>query len=263
LRARNFQRLQVLADDGRELVMIWPILAALAASLAAVIGSAAILLLGPRAERAAVWILSFAIGTLTGAATLHLLPEALEILPASDVMLLFLSGIVLFIVFERVIRWRHVHDSPVAVTARLLLWGDALHNFIDGIVIAIAFSANRELGLITAIAVFAHEVPQEIGDFAVLLATGMSRRRALALNYVSAFAVVVGAVAGVLWALALRDAVHVLLPIAAGGFIYIALADLVPSLHHHRGRWAAAIQIALVVLGAAAIWLLREAIDHA
>jgi len=251
--------------DNRE-VVLWPLLAALGASLAALIGSAAILLLGERAERASVWILSFAIGTLSGAATLHLLPEALETQPADDVMLLFLGGILLFMVVERLIRWRHTHQREDAhpaqqATAEVLLWGDALHNFIDGIVVGVAFSASRELGIVAAIAVFAHEVPQGIGTFGVLLGTGMSRRRAFTLNYASAFTIVPGAVAAFLWSYALRGAVHVLLPIAAGGFLYIALADLVPSLHHRRGRWAAAAQVALIILGAGTIWLMREALD--
>lgn len=246
-------------------MVLWPLLAALAVSLAALIGSGAILLLGKRVERASVWILSFAIGTLSGAATLHLLPEALEMQPVEDVMMLFLGGILLFIVVERLIRWRHPPRSedghhPQEATAEVLLWGDALHNFIDGIVIGVAFSASRELGIVAAVAVFAHEVPQEIGDFGVLLGTGMPRRRALALNYASAFAIVPGAVAAFLWSSAWGSAVPVLLPIAAGGFLYIALADLVPSLHHRRGRWAAAAQIALIVLGAGTIWLMREAL---
>jgi len=238
---------------------MWPLLAALVASLAALIGSAALLLLGERAERASVWILAFAIGTLCGAATLHLLPEALETQPAEDVMMLFLGGILLFIVLERLIRWRHTHQHDEAI-AQVLLWGDALHNFIDGIVVGVAFSASRELGIVAALAVFAHEIPQEIGDFGVLLGTGMSRRRALVLNYLSAFPVVPGAVAAYLWSSALQGVASALLPIAAGGFLYIALADLVPSLHHRRGRWAAVAQIALIVLGAGTIWLMRAAV---
>lgn len=239
-------------------MIAWPLLAALAVSAAALIGSTSILLLGKRAERAAVWFLAFAIGTLLGTAALHLLPEALEARPVEHVMLLFLGGIVLFIVVERAIRWRHTHGNEhlhpeEQVTAEVLLWGDALHNLADGIVLGVTFSASVPLGFIATIAVFAHEVPQEIGDFAVLLASGMPPRRALLLNYLSAFAVVPGALAGWLWAASFRAAIGWLLPVAAGGFVYIALADLVPSLHHHRGRWAAAGQIALIVLGVAII----------
>lgn len=241
-------------------MLLWAVGTASMVSLAAIIGSTAILMLGKRAERAAVWLLSFAIGTLSGAAALHLIPEALRIRPAEDVMPLFLAGVVLFIIMERVIRWRHSHahrhldDDEQAVTAQILLWGDALHNFLDGIILGVTFSASGPLGLIAAIAVFAHEVPQEIGDFAILLASGMPRRRAIILNYLSAITVIPGTIAAFIWSSALQDAVGWLLPMAAGGFLYIALADLVPSLHDRRGRWAAVAQITLIVAGASVIW---------
>ena len=248
-------------------MVLWPVVAALFVSAAAIIGSTSILLLGTRAERAAVWILSFAIGTLSGGAALHLLPEALAVRPAHDVMLLFLAGIVLFIALERAVRWRHTHlqgerehHHQEEATAEVLLWGDALHNFTDGIVLGVTFSVSTELGLIATIAIFAHEVPQEIGDFAVLLGSGMPRRRALLLNYLSALTVVPGAVAAWLWSSSFRSAIGWLLPIAAGGFLYIALADLVPSLHHRRGAWAGVVQIALIVAGVAVIYFTGRAV---
>lgn len=249
--------------------MVWPVVAALVVSLAAVIGSTALLALGARAERAAVWILSFAIGTLLGGAALHLLPEALEMRPTEQVMLLFIGGMLLFTILERAIRWRHTHRADEtqlhhlhAVTAEVLLWGDALHNFIDGIILGVTFTSSPALGVVAATAVFAHEVPQEIGDFAVLLASGMGRKRALMLNYLSAFTVVPGAVLAWYWAASFEPAVGWLLPVAAGGFVYIALADLVPGLHHEKGAWAAVGQIALMILGVAVIFFAGEAIHH-
>ena len=242
-------------------MILWPLGAALITSLAALAGSGAILLLGSRAERASLWILSFAIGTLTGAATLHLLPEALEQRSAGEVMPVFLAGMIAFIAIERAIRWRHTHphgdahQHHEAATAEVLLWGDALHNFIDGLVLGVTFAASTELGLVTAFAVFAHEVPQEIGDFAILLGTGMERRRALLLNYLSAVPVIPGALLAFVWASSLQSAIGWLLPLAAGAFVYIALADLVPSLHHRRGKWSGVVQIALVIAGAAVVWL--------
>lgn len=247
--------------------MALPILAALVVSSAAVIGSTALLALGDRAERAAVWILAFAIGTLLGGAALHLLPEALESRSTEQVMLLFIGGMLLFTILERAIRWRHTHRTGEdhlhphhAVTAEVLLWGDALHNFIDGIILGVAFTASPALGVVAAIAVFAHEVPQEIGDFAVLLAGGMKRKRALMLNYLSAFTVVPGAALAWYSAASFAPAVGWLLPVAAGGFVYIALADLVPSLHHEKGAWAAIGQITLMVLGVAVIYLAGGAV---
>jgi zinc and cadmium transporter len=250
------------------LMLIWPILAALVVSAAAIVGSTSILLLGSRAERAAVWVLSFAIGTLIAGSALHLLPEALEIAATDQVMLLFLGGIILFIAIERAVRWRHthVHEGEEVhhheATAEVLLWGDALHNFTDGIVLGVTFSVSTELGVIASIAIFAHEVPQEIGDFAVLIGTGMPRRRALALNYLSAITVVPGAIAAWVWSGWFSAAISWLLPIAAGGFMYIALADLVPSLHHRRGAWAGIAQIALVIAGVAVIYLTGQMFAH-
>ena len=240
-------------------MIFWPVAASLMVSAAAIVGSTSILLLGKRAERAAVWIFSFAIGTLAGGAALHLLPEALAVRPTNEVMLLFLGGIVFFIALERAIRWRHTHDDErlehEMATAHVLLWGDALHNFIDGIVLGVTFSVSKDLGLVAAIAVFAHEVPQEIGDFAVLLGSGMPRRRAILLNYLSAITVLPGTLAAWSWSATFQPAIGWLLPIAAGGFIYIALADLVPALHHRRGKWAAVGQISLIVLGVGVIHL--------
>jgi zinc and cadmium transporter len=230
-------------------MIAWPVLAALIVSAAAIIGSTAILLLGNRAERAAVWVLSFAIGTLTAGAALHLLPEAIHTRPIEDVMLLFIGGIVLFIAAERAIRWRHTHLHEKE---------EERHHDRVCIVLGVTFSASPQLGLIATIAVFAHEVPQEIGDFAVLLGSGMPRHRAVLLNYLSAITVVPGAIAAWLWSSAFRHAIGWLLPIAAGGFIYIALADLVPSLHHRRGRWAAVTQIVLIVVGVATIYFTGE-----
>lgn len=239
--------------------MLWAFLISLLVSGAAIVGSTSILLLGRRAERAAVWILPFAVGTLIAGSALHLIPEALERRPADEVMLLVVAGIVAFIALERALRWRHTHEGDehthADATARMILWGDALHNFVDGLVLGATFSVDPRLGLIAALAIFAHEVPQEIGDFAVLLASGMPRRRALVLNYLSAMSVVAGALVSRLWTGFSSTAIGWLLPLAAGGFLYIALADLVPSLHHRRGRWAAVGQIGLILLGIATIRL--------
>jgi zinc and cadmium transporter len=242
---------------------IWCVAAGLVASTAALVGSAAILLAGERAERAAIWLLSFAVGTLLGAGTLGLLPEALEHVSIDRAMPLFLAGMVLFISIERVLRWRHPHQPhpghpghpPVErATAAMLLWGDAVHNFIDGLVLGVSFGVGVEVGIAASIAILAHEVPQEIGDFAVLVGSGMPRKRAVALNYLSGLTVVPGALVSFAWSSASHAMIGWLLPLAAGGFVYIALADLVPALHHRRGTGAGFAQVLLVLLGVGAIW---------
>lgn len=242
---------------------LWPLAASIAASTAALLGSILILILGERAERAAVWLLPFAIGTLLASATLGLLPEALEHAPVARVMPLFLVGIVAFIVIERALRWRHPHephpekpDHPVieGATATMILWGDALHNFVDGLVLGVSFAVDTSVGVAAALAIFAHEVPQEIGDFAILIGAGMPKRRALLLNYLSSAAVIPGTLLAFIWSSGSQALIAWLLPLAAGGFIYIALTDLVPSIHHRRGMAAGWIQSGLMVAGVAVIW---------
>lgn len=245
-----------------------PVLAGLLASGAALAGSALILAAGRRAERAAVWLLAYAVGTLLGAAFLGLVPEALERNPPDRTMALLLAGILGFVVLERALRWRRLHEHrpgeehPPEVeraTATMILWGDALHNLVDGVVIGAAFAAGPGIGLSTALAVFAHEVPQEIGDFAVLLGSGMGRRRAVWLNWLSGLATVPGALAAWAWSSQVAGLTGWLLPIAAGGFTYIALADLVPVLHGRRGAGAALAQTLLVLAGVATIWAIGRA----
>jgi zinc and cadmium transporter len=242
---------------------MWPVLAAIVASAAALVGAALILALGDRAQRAAVWLLAYAIGTLLGAATLSMMPEALATGESARAMALFLAGMMGFLVLERAIRWRHphaphhadaAHDAVSRPTAVVLLWGDALHNLIDGFVLGASFAVSTEMGIAAALAVFVHEVPQEIGDFAILLSSGMSTRRALALNYLSAITPLPAALVAYQWSSSTPAVVPWLLPIAAGGFIYIALADLVPALHHRRGLLAGLVQVSLIAFGIGTIW---------
>jgi zinc and cadmium transporter len=243
---------------------IWPAFAGFVASTAALIGSGAILILGNKAERAADWLLSFAIGTLLGAATLGLLPEALDHGSQHEVFERLLAGMLGFTLFERILHWRHPHHVGAAhhpkverATASMILWGDALHNLTDGLIIGVSFNISFELGMSTSLAVLAHEIPQEIGDFSILLASGMAKRRALLLNYLAALTPIPGALLSYHWAGAAEPVSAWLLPISAGGFLYIALANLVPALHHRRGLLAGVLQVVLMVAGVAVIALMH------
>ena len=180
-------------------------------------------------------LLSFAVGTLLGAALLKLTPEALVGLPSTHVLGSVLAGIFTFFVLERTVVWRHCHEGEECLvhssTAPLLIIGDAVHSFVDGAIIAAAVMTSVPLGVSTAAAVIAHEVPQELGDFAILLGAGYSRRRALLLNVAAGSAGVAGAVAAYFAASALPSALPYLLGFAAGNFLYVAMADLIPNLH--------------------------------
>ena len=205
------------------------------------------------------WLVSYAVGTLLGVALLAILPEALEQLPSTRVFETLLGGILLFFVLEKLVLWRHCHTNDCEVhgtAASLVIVGDAFHSFVDGAMIGAAVLTSLPLGVSTALAVAAHEVPQEVGDFAVLLHAGYSRRRALLLNVLSAAAGMAGAVLAVLLVDATPALKPYLLCIAAASFLYIAMADLIPDLHSGRIEGSAFRQLALVAAGIATAFLL-------
>ena len=198
------------------------------------------------------WLVNYAVGTLLGVALLAILPEALQELPARRVFESLLAGIVLFFVLEKLVLWRHCHTNDCEVhgtAASLVLIGDAFHNFVDGAMIGAAVITSLPLGVSTAIAVATHEVPQEVGDFAVLLHAGYTRRRALLLNVLSGVSAIAGAGLAVLLVDATPAMKPYLLCVAAASFMYIAMADLIPDLHSGRIEGSAFRQLSLVAAG--------------
>ena len=205
------------------------------------------------------WLVSYAVGALLGVSMLALLPASLEDLPPPRVFTTLLLGILLFFVLEKLVLWRHCHTHDCEVhesTVFPVLIGDAFHNFVDGAVIAAAVLTSIPLGVTTAVAVAAHEIPQEVGDFAILLHAGYSRSRALLLNVLSAASSAVGAVA----AFFAFDSVPRLLPyflaLAAASFLYVAMADLIPGLHRGRTDASSMRQILLIGAGVATMLVL-------
>ena len=205
------------------------------------------------------WLVSYAVGALLGVSMLALLPTSLEQLPASRVFTTLLFGILLFFVLEKLVLWRHchMHDCEVHESSVFpVLVGDAFHNFVDGAVVAAAVMTSVPLGISTAVAVAAHEIPQEVGDFAILLHAGYSRGRALALNVLSSAASAAGAVA----AFVAFDQVPRMLPyclaLAAASFLYVAMADLIPGLHRGRTDASSLRQILLIAAGIATMLVL-------
>jgi zinc and cadmium transporter len=204
-------------------------------------------------------LVSFAVGTLLGVALLDLLPESLESLKPTMAFGTLLVAILAFFTFEKYLLWRHCHHDHCDLhrsAAPLILIGDAFHNFIDGAVIAAATYISVPLGVTTALAVATHEIPQEVGDFAILLGAGYSRVKALWLNVLSGLS----AVAGVLVAGVMVDRAPLLLPyflpVAAASFLYVAMSDLIPSLHRGPFERGAVRPVALVLAGILVVVLL-------
>ncbi len=212
-----------------------------------------VLLIGDSARAKLIpWLVSYAVGALLGVSMLALLPTSLAQLPAQRVFATLLVGILLFFVLEKLVLWRHchIHDCEVHESSVFpVLVGDAFHNFVDGAVVAAAVMTSVPLGISTALAVAAHEIPQEVGDFAILLNAGYSRGKALLLNLLSSAASAVGAIG----ALVAFDTVPRLLPyflaMAAASFLYVAMADLIPGLHRGRTDASSMRQILLIAAG--------------
>ena len=217
-------------------------------------------------------LVSYAVGALLGAVFLDILPHMFEATrnPAR-VAAFILFGILGFFILEKVMLWRHHHDHGEVAEAHaghghdhdhgrsgyMIVAGDAFHNFTDGVIIAAAFVADVKLGAITALAIIAHEIPQEIGDFLVLLHSGFSKRKALLLNALSGLATIVGAVLGYAMLASIRDWIPEILAIAAASMIYVAVADLIPGLHKRTALRESLGQVAFIALGIASIYLIH------
>jgi zinc and cadmium transporter len=228
------------------------LLASFLESLVSFVGATLVIFNQKRVRRAAHFIVSFAIGALLGAALLELIPEAIAMSSSDLVFPWVLVGMILFFTLEKFLFWYHCHDGTCAVHTYtyLILWGDFLHNFIDGIIIALAFLVDVRLGIITTVAVIFHEIPQEIGDFGILMHGGFSRRKALWYNFLSATSVMIGAVLTYFLGGILEPFLPYALALVAGNFIYLAATDLMPELHESTTFGHSVGQILLIIIGA-------------
>ncbi len=255
------------------------VLAALAGGVLSTLAAAATLRLSAR------WVprlVSFAVGALLGAVFLELLPHALEIGSAHTVMVTVLAGLLGFFLLEKLVLWRHAHGHHTHVAeadetehdhalhgdggdaARpglMILIGNGVHSFCDGIVIAAAFLADAPLGVATTLAIVAHAVPQQVGDFAVLLHSGMTRRRAFAFNVSIGLATLAGALAAYVALADMQRALPVVLATAAASLLYVAVADLIPSLHRRPQPADTARQMLAIGLGIAVIAVVHAALE--
>ncbi|HET7061302.1 MAG TPA: ZIP family metal transporter [Nitrosospira sp.] len=264
-------------------VLSWIIATTLFGALLSVL-VAAVLTLNTRAS----WVqmlISYAIGALLGAAFLNALPEALELSKNPAQMTgTVLFGILLFFILEKLVLWRHchsaecdAHDRPIApVTARpatshghdngrsgmMIMLGDTFHSFVDGVLIAAAFMADIQLGIVTSIAIIAHEIPQEAGDFLILLNSGYTRRQALLFNMFSSAATLLGGLATYFMLQDMNYIIPSLLGLASASMIYVAMSDLIPGLHKRPEIDATIQQVALITLGISSIWLAGSLFTH-
>jgi zinc and cadmium transporter len=248
------------SDGSIGTVIWWIVTFGVLGGAGATAGSAAVMAFPQRMRQTIVpWLLSYATGTLLGAAFLGMIPKAFARAPAVEVSATLLAGIVAFFVLEKLVLWRHCHERDCAAhsgAGPLILIGDAFHNFVDGVVIAAAFLTSIPLGVAAALAVIAHEVPQEVGDFAILLDSGYNPWTALWLNTLSASATLPGAVLAYYWLSEAMEAMPYVLAVSAASFVYIAAADLIPALHRRAARAAALGQFVLLLAGIATIALL-------
>ena len=225
-----------------------------------VVGAATLVLSAATLQRSLIVLISFAAGALLGDAFLHLLPEVSESANGFDVpaSLALLGGVIAFFVLEKMLHWHHAHVPheevlhPVAVTN---LVGDALHNFVDGAIVAGSFVVSPQLGLATAIAVGLHEVPQELGDFGILIHAGVKPKRALFLNFVTALAAIAGGVLALVFS-SVTAVERFVVPFTAGAFVYIAATDLFPELHKEPELGKSAVQLTALLAGVGVMALL-------
>ena len=233
--------------------------ASISVSLVALIGALFLYWEKLTTEKTAAYLLSFAAGTMLAVSFLDLLPEAVEgAAEGTNVFMPVLLGIVVFFFLERFVLWFHHHDETHGMnpSAVLILLGDSLHNFIDGIAIAAAFLVSPGLGLATTLAIAAHEVPQEIADFSVLVHGGMKKGRALLLNFISGLTALAGAVLGFYFLEGLEGLLPISLAFTAGMFIYIACSDLIPEIHKSAEKQRSWTQFLPFLLGIATLWIL-------
>lgn len=247
----------------------WVIVSTLVGSVLSAAAAGTYLLLPDKIrDKGVTYLISFAIGMLLGAGFLHLLPEAIA-LRSDDIrglMATVLLAIMVFFLLEKGLIWRHHHhrehgDAEVCVEApagALIMVGDSVHNFLDGVLIAAAYLADFHLGVVTSLAIVAHEIPQELGDFAILLHSGYSRRRAFLFNLMTSLTMIAGATLAWFSLAAVSSLVPYLIAFTAASFVYIAVSDLMPALNRQISLTDTVIQIALISVGLALNFYVHE-----
>ncbi|PIN95051.1 ZIP family metal transporter [Candidatus Pacearchaeota archaeon CG10_big_fil_rev_8_21_14_0_10_31_9] len=235
-------------------VWLYTTISIIAISVISLVGIVFLSLKSEKLEKILVYMISFSAGALLGDAFIHLMPEAVEVAGFSSVISFsVLAGIAFSFTAEKVIHWRHCHH-PITKNhqhhlSKMNLVGESVHNFIDGIIIATSYLVSIPVGIATTIAVVFHEIPQEISDFGVLVYGGFTKKKALLANFLIALTAVIGAIITLLIGTGVENILTLLIPFAAGNFIYIACSDLIPELHKETKLKISLTQLILFVLG--------------
>jgi zinc and cadmium transporter len=242
-------------------VWVYSMISVVIVSMLSLMGVFALILQRDRLQRITLFLVSFAVGGLLGDAFIHLIPESLA-QPSSKLSasLYILTGMLGFFLLEKYVTWRHFHvhpeDRAVEPVVPMILLGDAVHNFIDGAVIGASYLVSIPLGVTTTLAVVLHELPHEIGDFGVLVHGGLSVKRALLLNFLTALTAIAGTVASLAVGPYIQGYTVAIVPITAGGFIYIAGSDLIPELQDEVSPWRSLLQLLCILCGVGIMVLL-------
>ena len=244
--------------------LLYILVVTFAIALIAFIGIFTLMLKDKLLNKILLILVSLSAGALMGGAFLHLIPEAVEKSQGTDIFLFVLVGFILFFVIEKVLHWRHCHKGKcdVHTFTYMNLVGDTIHNFIDGLILAASFVTSVELGLTTTIAIAAHEIPQEIGDFGVLIYGGFKKKKAIILNFIVALTIVIGGLIGYFISKSVGSAVTFLLPFAAGGFIYIAATDLIPEIKKELDFKKYMATLIVFIIGILIMWFIKLYFSH-
>lgn len=239
-------------------IYLFVFVSVLAVSLVSLIGIMALSLRASILNASVFALVSLSVGALVGDAFFHLIPEAYSEGGSFLTSMSIIGGILVFFIIEKFLHWHHHHglegiEPATHPVGKMILVSDGVHNFIDGLIIGASFLVSPEIGIATTIAVILHEIPQEIGDYGVLIHAGYSKAKALFFNFVSALFAFLGAGISLLLGVQSEDFAGVLLPFAAGGFIYIAMTDLIPELHKEKGLRTSAIQLLAILIGIASM----------
>jgi zinc and cadmium transporter len=238
---------------------LWIMISTFIISLISFIGIFTLALKEKLLDKIVLFLVSLSAGALMGGAFLHLLPESVELREGLDAFLFVLVGFALFFLIEKVLHWRHCHNGECEVHTftYMNLIGDSIHNFIDGLIMATSFVISIPLGLTTTMAIAFHEIPQEIGDFGVLIYGGFTKKKALVLNFLVALTAVLGGLIGFFISNKVENVKLFILPFAAGGFLYIAASDLIPEIRKEVSLKKSMICFGIFILGIFIMYAVR------